>query len=104
VHEVLQVILPEAYGQLAQQVLLLQITACPRDLAAKNFRKCEMLEERYKIGKGFVKGQRVRVGCVDVAPVNSIQNGVRCFVHNDVVTEAREDDRTRQLQLRAGWP
>src|SRR6185369_8190684 len=51
-----------------------------------------MLEQRHDICKRFVKGQRIAMTILDETTVHSVQQGMRRFVGNDVVREARKND------------
>lgn len=94
--------LAKFHGELSEQVLLLQVTAGLGNLTAQHFGECEVLQQSDEVRKGFVKCQRVRMGSVDVAAMHAVQNGVRCFVGDDVVAETGKHRLAGQLQFWSG--
>ena len=61
-----------------------------------------MLKERDDIGEGLVKSQHIRVAGLFEAAVQAIEQGMRCFMRNDIVREAGEDRAAGQVVARIG--
>ena len=57
------------------------------DLIQERLAQREVLEEGDYVGEGFVEGENVRVGRLDEAAVQAVEQRVRGLVRDDVVGE-----------------
>ena len=80
----------ELLREFGQHVPRPQFTSRARDLIAEYFCEREVLEDRHYVSKRFMECEYVRIGRLDEAPVESIQERVGCFVRDDIVRKARE--------------
>ena len=85
----------ELLRELREQALAVQVAARPADLALQHRRVGEVLEERHDVGERLMECVDVRVGRLVEARVDAVEQRVRHLVRDDVVRQAREDERPR---------
>ena len=94
--------LPALLGEFCEQVFTGQVTPRLSNLIKQDLREGKMLEKCDDIGKGFVEGQHVNVTWIHEAGVHAVEQGMRCFMSNNIVREAVEDHATGKVVTRIG--
>ena len=87
----------ELLRELREQALGVQVAARPADLALQHRRVREVLEERHDVGERLVECVDVRVARLVESRVDAVEEGVRHLVRDDVVRQAGEDERPRDV-------
>lgn len=78
----------------------MKVSSCFPDVLAQNRRKREMLEDRHDIGKSLVKSGDIAIRWFSEIAAETIDDGVRNLVRDDVLRQAGKNVLPRNIGTR----